>query len=469
MTTLKLAMPVLGLGALSVSAQANPRTEKNDKPNVLLVFVDDLGYKDTGFTGSDFYETPVIDSLASVSMVFNNSYSAAGNSVPSRACLISGNYTPRHGIYSVFTTLRGPREHMRLDPVPDRQSLPLECYTIADAMTAAGYNCGIAGKWHLGTDPKYLPINRGFGFDQWEKTQTDKAFVKSNDPKNIFREVDNMTRFIRKSATEGKPFFGFLSFHAVHTKWRARQEYIDYFKAKEKGVLHNEAVYAAMIKHVDDAVGMMVEELRRLGIDKNTVIVFTSDNGGVPQTSQAPLRGFKGTFYEGGVRVPTFIHYPGGLTGHNDTPIINIDFFATFTDMAKAKLPKKKIVDGESLLPILEGRSESLKREAIFWHFPGYLDKVYPGARDDIFRQRPATMIRKGDWKLILYHEEWLLDGGRAKIDQNNCVELFNLRKDISEKYNVANEEKARRDELLDDLLDWIDRTHAPLASLKHQ
>jgi arylsulfatase A-like enzyme len=219
-----------------------------------------------------------------------------------------------------------------------------------------------------------------------------------------------------------------------------------------------------MIKHLDDAVQLLTNKLRKLGIDKNTVIVFTSDNGGIPKTSQAPLRGFKGCFYDGGIRVPTFIHYPGGVKGSTDVPVINLDYYPTFIEIAGGKLPADKILDGESLLPIVTGKARELKRQSIFWHFPGYLDAPCPGGRDTIFRQRPTTMIRKGDWKLMLYHEEWVLDGGRAKIDTNHSVELFNLREDVSEKHELANMNKIKRDELLDDLLLWMKDTNAQMA-----
>ncbi len=462
--------PLAGLGAVAlIAAQKGPKTSrheaKDSRKNILVFFVDDMGYKDTGFTGSDFYETPTIDSLARNSMVFNNSYSGGANSAPSRACLISGAYSPRTGVYAVFNTTRGPKEQMLLRAVPNTDTLPRRIYTMADALKGAGYNTAIVGKWHLGdTEEGYTPDARGFMIDYFKIPQTNQEWKTTNDPKAIFEETAQAIDVIERSAKEGKPFMLYMAFHAVHSEWRAQQEYIDYFSRKTPGKQHNQVVYAAMIKHMDDAIREVVGKLRQLGLDKNTVIVFTSDNGGVPATSQAPLRGFKGCFYEGGIRVPTFIHYPGGAKGSSDVPVINVDYYPTFVEIAGAKLPAEKILDGESLLPIVTGKATGLNREAIFWHFPGYLDRPCPGTRDTVFRQRPATMIRKGDWKLILFHEEWVLKGGRADIGTNRAVELYNEREDVSETRDLANVDKAKRDELLDDLLAWMKATDAKMA-----
>jgi len=446
------------LGAKSLESQ------KDTKKNILIFLVDDLGYRDTGFTGSDFYETPTIDSLSRLGLIFNNSYTGGANSAPSRACLISGCYTPRHGVYAVDNTTRGPKEQMRLRAVPNTANLPRRIYTLADAMQAAGYNTAIVGKWHLGDKEPFAPKYRGFMTDLSESPQNGQEFKKNNDPKYMFHESSEVCSIMEESVKAGKPFMVYMAFHAVHEGWQAREEYVDYFKAKTPGQQHHEVVYAAMIKHLDDAVRIVTDKVRELGIDRNTVIIFTSDNGGIPLTSQAPLRGFKGCFYEGGIRVPTFIIYPGGVKGSTDLPIINVDYYPTCVEIAGGKVPPNQPLDGESLLGVVTGKSKELKRDAIFWHFPGYLDRPCPGGRDTVFRQRPTTMIRKGDWKLMLYHEEWILDGGRAKIDTNHSVELFNLREDPSEKYNLANTNKPKRDELLDDLLRWMKDTHAGMA-----
>ncbi len=454
------------IAGLPASAH-NWKSAKVTKPNVVLILVDDMGYKDTGYTGSDYYETPVIDSLAANSMRFNQGYACAGNSAPSRACLISGQFTPRHGVFAVFNTKRGPTEEMRLEPFPNTSNLDLGCYTIAEAMRDAGYRTGMVGKWHLGNEA-HSPAMQGFDFTAVDKTQSAEEFRESGDPKTMFKEVKAINGFIEESVAEHKPFFAYVSFHAVHTQWQARQEYIDYFEAKPAGKLHDKAVYAAMIRHMDDAIGQILGQLKTLGVNDNTVIIFTSDNGGVPQTSQRPLRSFKGTLYEGGIRVPFFIHNPKMVaSGESELPVANVDIFPTVIDYAGGKLPKDKILDGISLRPIASGEKKVNERPTLYWHFPGYLDKPCNGTRDNSFRLRPATAMRKGDWKLTLYYEEWLLDGGWDKRDSNHCVELYNLASDISEEHDLSNELPDKRDEMLREMLKWIEVNNVQLPIVK--
>lgn len=455
----------LSLGVIGTINVATCATNKTNQPNVLFLLVDDMGWKDTGYTGSDFYETPTIDSLASVSMRFSDGYACAGNSAPSRACLLSGQYTPRHQIFAVTSTNRGPKEQMRLSPYPNNPNLPLECYTIAEALRDAGYRTALSGKWHLGERAPFTPTNQGFDHSYADKI--DNKIKVSDDPKNMFSEVSSIMTFIEQSVKDNKPFFAYLPFHAVHKTWQAREDYINYFKAKRKGVQHNQVVYAAMIKHLDDAVRILITKLKDLGVDNNTLIVFTSDNGGVPETPQTPLRASKGTLYEGGIRVPMFFHLPNRIkSGDCNIPVSNVDFYPTLLEFANSKAAEDKVLDGESLLPLLVGERLDLNRKSLFWHFPGYLNLPCPDARDTIFRQRPVSVIRKGDWKLLLFWEEWLLDGGMENIEHNNSVELYNLHSDIGEKSNLAGKNRVTRDELLNDLLLWIKKSKAPLSSV---
>ena len=442
----------------------------NSKPNILLLLVDDMGYKDTGFTGSDYYETPFIDSLAEKSMVFNQAYACAGNSAPSRSCLISGQFTPRNGVYAVYNTARGPEEFMRLMPYPNESNLPLECYTIAEAMKDAGYKTGIVGKWHLG-DSLHSPGMQGFDFVDIDNPISKEEFQQSGDPKNMFSEIEAMIGFIENSISENKPFFGYLPFHAVHTVWQARKEYIDYFNEKKPGRRHDEPVYAAMVKHLDDAVRYLVEKMEDLEVLDNTIIVFTSDNGGIPKTSQEPLRGFKGCLYEGGIRVPMFIFCPEKvMSGSTDFPVANVDLFPTLVDFASAVVPEDKIFDGISLKEMLCEKGFPAERsKPLYWHFPGYLDRPCPGGRDQLFRQRPSTVMRKGRWKLTLYYEEWMLDGGWQTRDKNNSIELYDLDKDISETDNVAAQFPEVRDSLLKEMLTWLKYNNVDLPYIKKE
>jgi len=240
------------------------------------------------------------------------------------------------------------------------------------------------------------------------------------------------------------------------------------FEKLPEGKQHKHRKYAAMNAQMDDGVGIVLEKLKELGLEDNTLVVFTSDNGALPESSPAPLRGHKGMYYEGGIRVPMIVRWPGKVKPGTtcDIPVHNIDFYPTFLAAAGGEEPAGKILDGSDISPLFE--SKPFSERAIFWHFPGYLSSNTGGSRSPDFRTRPVSVIRKGDWKLHLYHEEWVLDGGRDKVDTNNSVELYNLKADISESNNLANVNTAKRDELLNDLLDWFKQVDAPLPSKKN-
>ena len=441
-----------------------PATAQVDKPNIVLILIDDMGYKDAGFTGSDFYQTPNINALSKEGMIFTNAYAAAGNCAPSRACLISGQYTPRHGIYAVGSTLRGPLNKMRLEPIPNKQELRPDIYTIAEAMRDGGYKTGMFGKWHLGNSPDVSPNSQGFDVTDSFEPPSSKYFEDTNDPKGIYRITSGASKFMEEN--KNKPFFLYVAHHATHMMIQARKEMYDKFKDKE-GKYQKNKNYAAMNAQVDDGVGLLLKKIKDLGIEKNTLVIFTTDNGGLPQSPQDPLRGFKGMYYEGGIRVPFIAKWPGKIKAGtvNNTPVINLDLFPTFLDAANIKKPVDKILDGESIKPLFAG-GDKLKRDILFWHFPGYLDNANDGSRDQDFRTRPVTTIRKGDWKLLLYHEEWSLGGGKSQIASNNSLELYNLKDDLSEKNNLANTNTAKRDELLNDLLAKLKFTGGTIPSV---
>jgi arylsulfatase A-like enzyme len=209
---------------------------------------------------------------------------------------------------------------------------------------------------------------------------------------------------------------------------------------------------------------MLLTKLKDLNLQDNTLVIFTSDNGATKGSSQEPLRGNKGSYYEGGIREPFVARWPGVVKAgsKSSVPINLVDLFPTFLAAAGVEPAKSKVLDGESLLPLLK-QEGSLNREAIFWHFPGYLDSAVTRGRDRVFRTRPVSVIRKGNWKLHLYHEEWQLDGGRKSIDSNNSVELYDMVNDIGERKNVAGKNTAKRDELVEDLLAWFETADALL------
>lgn len=442
---------------LESSATEKPNVEK---PNIILIFADDLGWQECGFTGSDYNETPHLDRLAKQGMVFTQAYAAAGNCAPSRACLLSGQYTPRHGVYAVGSTDRGPAERMRLVPIKNRSGLPADEFTLPKALKSAGYTTGMFGKWHLDGKGGSQP------HDHFDVVQVDGHSWKGRDeqdPKGAFSIAAAACDFIEKNRRG--PFFAYLPHYAIHSGLQSRPATLEKFKKKMPGKSPSDPAVAACLADLDESIGIVLKKLDDLGLAENTLVVFTSDNGGT-HVSQEPLRGKKGCYYEGGIREPMIVRWPGVASAGTtcDVPVINVDFYATFAAVAGAKLPADRLLDGVNLAPLFAGEKR-LDRPAIFWHFPGYLDGPVPRGRDPLFRTRPVSVIRKGDWKLHLYHEEWQLDGGRAKLAENNAVELYHLAADPGEHRNLAASEPQQRDELVDDLLAWIKRVPAPLPS----
>lgn len=459
-------LKALGLGAASLAMPAGLRQAmaakkaSAGKPNIVLIFMDDLGWKDVGYNGCKYYETPNIDRLAAEGMTFNQAYVNAGNCAPSRACLLSGQYTPRHKLYAVGSINRGANAMKRLDvtQVPETHALPPDDPTMADALKAAGYATCFIGKWHVGTTPETMPDRQGF----------DKVVVKGgekDDPKGIYKFTAAANEFIE--ANKERPFFIYLAHHAIHSALQARKEMIEKFEAKKVDDPHaGNALYAGCIAHSDEGVGLILDKLKALGLEENTLVVFFSDNGPTGSSTAAPLRGHKGMYYEGGIREPLAIRWPAAVKAGSkcEEPVMATDLYPTFLDAAGAKAPKGKVLDGVSLLPLLKGAA-TLDREAVYWHFPGYLDRAWPGARDPRWRTPPVSVIRAGDWKLHLFHEEWALDGGWEKRDTNNAVELYNIAADIGESKNLAAADNAKRDELIRKLLAWQKSVNAPMAA----
>lgn len=445
--------------ALNASSQEAGSAGK--KPNILLIFADDLGYMDCGFTGSRIMETPNIDALSKKGMIFNNAYAGAGNCAPSRAALISGKYSPRTGVYAVGSTTRGPVNLMKLVPVRNNTALNPSFNTVAEGLKGQGYATAIFGKWHLGSTFDTQPQAQGFDlYVEGPKEQSVKGSNEAADPKGVHLLSQEAIKFMEGS--KNKPFFAYLAHNAIHSKLEARPESIEKFR--KKGLSEKMAVYAACTYDFDVSVGEVLDFLKKSGLEKNTLVIFTSDNGATQQSSQEPLRGNKGSYYEGGIREPFVAYWPGRIESGaiNSIPIINLDLYPTFMSLAG---DTKFRSDGENLMPLLLGEKKQTDRKSIYWYFPGYLDNPVIRGRDKVFRSRPVAVIRKGDFKLHLYLEEWLLDGGKAKIKDNNAVEVYNIRTDEGEHFNLAGSDAAKRDELLADLLSWMEKTKAPLPT----
>ena len=435
----------------------------NNKPNIILIYADDQGWMDIGYQTKGQFQTPTLDKMAREGMTFTNAYTNAANCQPARACLLSGNYTARHHVFAVNSTNRGPKEKMRLVPCPNRDGLAVGDITIADALKGAGYATGHFGKWHLYTKNGKggggaLPSQQGFDvtYDSFgdgelpEGAKGNKPGPKS-DPKGVFDLSSQACDFMEEN--KDKPFFIYLAHHAPHGPVNSRNS------TREK--INNP--YEACVYDLDESVNRVLDKIKDLGIEKKTLIIYTSDNGGCVK-NQKPLRGEKGMYYEGGIRVPMIALWPGVIESGStcEQPVMQIDLFPTYIKLARTKIDKE--LDGVNLLPLFK-QTGSLKRESIYWHMPGYLDKSKSGARDKNFRTRPVSVIRKGKWKLHLYLEEWILDGGIEKIDTNRAVELYNIDKDISEKNDLALQRKDVRDELLNDLLNWHECVKAPIPS----
>lgn len=452
---------VILLAALCLTTPATAA----DKPNILFIFLDDFGWKDTSYMGSDFFETPHLDKLASEGMIFTDAYSCAANCAPARACLLSGQYTPRHRVFNVGTGPRGNAKHRKLMHVPGTNTLDPKIKTWAHQLQSAGYATATMGKWHLSSDP--LP----YGFDvniggthsggppRGYYPPHGRAPGLENAPKDEYvtdRLSQEAVKFIEQN--KSKPWALYLTHFAVHTPLHAKRELVAKYEAKKKGKLHDHVAMATMIQAVDDGVGLIQAKLDELGLTENTVVIFFSDNGGYgPATDMAPLKGYKGTYYEGGIREPFFVKWPGVVKPGSKSaePIIGVDLYPTLCEIGGAKLPKGQATDGQSLLPLLTGKLQTFGDRPLYWHFPAYLQS-YSGItseqRDPLFRSRPCSVIRVGEWKLHEYFE----DGG---------LELYNLKDDIGEEKNLAAVEVERARELHEQLRNWRARIKAPVPS----
>ncbi len=447
------------------------------KPNVVFILVDDLGYHDLSYSGSNFYETPNIDALAAKSFNFINGYAASRVCSPSRAAIMTGKAPARVQITDWIGAKTGidwrstGRED-KLLPAAYLHQLPTEEITIAEAFKEANYKTFFAGKWHLGSDGSHpddhgFDINKGgyhagspFGgyFSPYENPKLSDG----KDGENLSIRLANETAtFI--SENKDQPFFAFLSFYAVHgpiqtteDKWKKYQA-----KASAKENIENgfemervlpirkqqdNPVYAGLIETMDEAIGIVLKKLKALGLDENTIVVFTSDNGGVASgdafsTSNAPLRGGKGYQWEGGIKEPYLIHVPGKESTVIETPVIGMDFYPTLLALTNLPQMPNQHIDGINLLPLMEGKKMADRN--LYWHYPHYGNQG----------GEPSSIIRRGGWKLIHYWE-----------DEHN--ELYNLSKDPSERKSLTTKKWKLAAEMETELMGWLKETEANLASL---
>ncbi|TWT49821.1 Arylsulfatase [Thalassoglobus neptunius] len=433
----------------------------SEKPNIVFFFIDDLGWTDLGYMGSEYYETPHIDSLAQQSMVFTDAYANAPNCAPSRASLMTGKYTPRHGIYTVGDPRRGNNKVRKLEPIENETVLADDFVTVSEALQSNGYTTASMGKWHLGSDPRTQGFDVNVAGREWGSPSGGGYHSPYHYPELVNEEpgeylTDRLTseacQFI-EDHKEG-PFFLYLTHYAVHTPIQGKEELVTKYQQKTKTERHNNPKYAAMIESVDDSVGRVLDAVNECGLDENTIVVFFSDNGGFGgATSNAPLRGAKGMLYEGGIREPLLIKWPG-VTSPNERcsePVIGIDLYPTFLEMTDTPTLSGVELDGLSLCSLLRDHESTLDRPAIFWHFPCYLQgKGDPHGGP--FRTTPAGAIRMGNWKLI----EWF-ETGR--------LELYNLDSDLGEETDLSKSHPEDLKRLHSAMIQWREAVNAPIPT----
>ena len=427
-------------------------------PNIVFIMADDLGWTDLGCFGSHYYETPHIDRLARQGVRFTNHHHCQ-NCTPTRAALMSGQHGARTGVYTVGGIDRFDWSMRPLRPVENVTALPLDLDTVADQLQKAGYATGIFGKWHIGEKGPHHPARRGF--DEAIVTMG-KHFNFTTNPDVVVPQGVYLADFLTDKAVDfiarhkDHPFFLYLPHFGVHSPYQAKPKLIERFADKPGVGGHANPTYAAMIASVDDSVGRVMQALDAASIADNTVLVFTSDNGGVGGyvreglkkagdiTDNAPLRSGKGSLYEGGIRVPLIIRWPGIAPAATscDVPTMHVDVFPTFAELAAAPAPRQ-MLDGESLVPLVRDPGGTLRRDAIFQHFPGYL-----GSGKNIWRTTPVSIVQSGDWKLM----EFLEDGR---------LELYHLREDFGEATNLASSRAEKAAEMQARLAAWRDEVRA--------
>lgn len=432
------------LALVAATAVAAHAAEHRRPPNVILILMDDMGWRDVGFMGNTFIETPNLDGLAKSGVVFSQAYASAPNCAPTRACLLSGQYPPRHGIYTVVDPRQPPGSPWhKLLAAESRSELATEIVTLPESLQAAGYATGFFGMWNLGRGRSGPVTPGGQGFETVvfpETIQFGKdAYFDAEGNYLSDRLADEVLAFIGRQ--KDRPFFAYLADHAVHAPYEPKPGLVAKYerKAATRNDRRDDSAHAATVEAVDRNVGRIIEALRKLGLADDTIVIFTSDNGGTSQYT-GPLHGGKGELYEGGIRVPLVISWPGVVKPTStNTPVASIDLYPTLLDLCGAAPPRGQPLDGTSLAGLLRDGGAPLRRP-LFWHFPCYVG-----------RAPPASAVRDGDWKLVEFFE----DGGR--------VELYDLQADPGETRNLAASQQERAAALARTLRNWQRETAAAL------
>lgn len=463
---------LLMVSVSDTAAQIPHGASQQNAPNIIFIMADDLGHSDINSFDPlerNFYETPNIDRLGREGIKFLHAYSNAANCAPTRAALVTGQYFPNQPIYHVGNSGSGA-----MIPAENAHELPVEKITEAEMLQKAGYATALIGKWHLGDPPHFGPQQQGYdinigGYGTGNPGSWEGGFFEPNNNPYIddAQESEYLTDYLTRKSIEfirnnrDGPFYLNLSYYTPHWPLQAPEHIVDKYGQKEPDRGHYHPTYAAMIEIMDSNVGKIIDAVDDFGMAENTIIIFYSDNGGiggyegldrpdsdaitvVGVTDNAPLRGGKAMFYEGGIRVPLVIRWSGTISpgSVSNEPVTSIDFYPTYLEAAGLAKPENHKLDGVSLLPILKDPAVSLNREALFWHFPGYPNSAW--------RQTPVSVIRTGDWKLLKFYE-------------TEEVKLFNLIEDVSEENNLSESMPGKRDELRHKLENWLEEHDAPL------
>ncbi|MEQ8789602.1 MAG: sulfatase [Pirellulaceae bacterium] len=459
--TLALAVVAVFVWVGGFAARQADAAPPEQPPNVVFFLVDDLGWTDLGCYGSDFYRTPNIDKLAADGMKFTQNYSACNACSPTRGALMTGMYPARTHLTDWIPGWAKQYGDFQLLPPPWTRHLEQKYTTLPEALHEAGYTTWHLGKWHLG-GPGDLPQDHGFDVNiggsirglppsyhfpyGGQATQWDSNLPESR-REGVYltdRLADEAVTLIERRRDQ--PFFLYFSFYAVHSPIQGRPDLVAQYKQLPPGRRHKNPAYAAMVEAVDEAVGRVRAQLEESGIADRTLIVFTSDNGGVHRrtSNNAPLRGEKGQHWEGGTRVPAIVHWPGVTRPGSvcDEQVITMDYYPTILEIAGAPgdAARNADVDGVSLTALLKDPRASLGREALYWHYPHY----------NPFVGIPYSAVRAGDYKLIEYHED-----GRT--------ELYNLADDLAEEHDLAASQADVAARLQKQLHDHLERVGAQM------
>ena len=450
-----LVLTLIGLTYLTIQlafAQKKPR-------QIILILADDLGWKDVGFNGSRYYQTPNLDSLASHSLVFTHAYANASNCAPSRACLMSGSYAPRHGVFTVSPPDRGDARTRKLIPAPNEEFLAPQFKTLGDVFQKAGFRTAVMGKWHIGEDPtkQGFDVHKGGGRTGHPKNYFSPYGMKYLPDGPVGEELTD--RITQESihfmeANRANDFFLYIPHFAIHTPLQGKKDLVEkYRKIPAHDGQGTNPEYAALVENLDQNVGRILNAIKQLHLE-DPLIIFSSDNGGIANLSrQWPLRGGKGSYYEGGIRVPLLVNQAGIKPGVSEYPTLLFDLFPTLCAWAKVPLPTGQLIDGVSFLDVWQGKPRpDLKERPLFFHFPFYLEAYQVAgddSRDELFRTRPGSVLIKNGWKLHHYFED-------------DAYELYDLQNDPGERIDLVTSDPEKRGELVAILTRWRNEVQAP-------